>query len=230
MMKSLTILCVIAIADAIQVEECCSAAVTTCCPSNQDKSPTIEEHISGLKENIENILEGAMPELKDGEQLNEEALSITKNMFDWMDYDYDLQLDILNEVEQTLDYDISRGDMSLFEADLIRQYFFDADADDGEQDYLVDFQQLYDYNVKLVDTGLWAQMTQEINKNRDEAEQEAAILFEIFDINKDGFLTIDEYNEVSAQKLADGEVSQAEIDWYKDQMKLADEADGVTDN
>lgn len=61
-------------------------------------------------------------------------------MFDWMDYDYDLQIDILSEVEQTLDFDISKGDMSQFEADLIRQYFFEADADDGTEDYITDFQ------------------------------------------------------------------------------------------
>jgi len=59
-------------------------------------------------------------------------------------------------------------------------------------------------------------MTDEINKNRDQAEQEAAVLFEIFDINKDGMLTFNEFSQVSAQKIEDGETSQAEIDWFKD--------------
>lgn len=49
------------------------------------------------------------------------------------------------------------------------------------------------------------------------------MLFEIFDINKDGMLSFNEFAQVSAQKIEDGETSQAEIDWFKDQMNLEDD-------
>ena len=49
-------------------------------------------------------------------------------MFEWMDLDYNGQIDIINEVEQMLDFDISRGEMSNYEAGILRDYFYDADA------------------------------------------------------------------------------------------------------
>ena len=73
-----------------------------------------------------------------------------------MDFDYDQQLDIMSEVEQTFDYDISMGRMSNYEAGMLRQLFFDVDAEDGLDDYLVSFQQLYEYIAFLMENGEWS--------------------------------------------------------------------------
>ena len=118
------------------------------------------------------IYEGATPELDDGEVLNEQALNKTKQMFEWMDLDFNKEIDIINEVEQMLDFDISRGEMSNYEAGILRDYFYDADLyGDGTQDYLVTFDQLYAYNVEMIESGLMDVMIDDFAKNREEAQE-----------------------------------------------------------
>ena len=57
-----------------------------------------------------------------------------------MDLDYNNEIDIINEVEQMLDFDISRGEMSNYEAGILRDYFYDAGRKaDGTQEYLITF-------------------------------------------------------------------------------------------
>ena len=51
-------------------------------------------------------------------------------MFQWMDLDANQVIDIMNEVEQMLDYDISRNDMSNYEAAILRDYFYGAAGQD----------------------------------------------------------------------------------------------------
>lgn len=147
-----------------------------------------------------------------------------------MDLDYNGEIDIINEVEQMLDFDISRGEMSNYEAGILRDYFYDADNMDNSQDYLVSFDQLYAYNVEMIESGLMDQMIDDFAKNREEAQEQAATFFELFDLNADGKITTDEFNEVAAQALELGDATQGEIDFYKGQMDLADSFDGVQNN
>ena len=147
-----------------------------------------------------------------------------------MDLDYDGEIDIINEVEQMLDFDISRGEMSNYEAGILRDYFYDADMMDDSQDYLVNFDQLYAYNVEMIESGLMDIMIDDFAKNREEAQEQAATFFELFDLNADGKITTDEFNEVAAQALELGDATQGEIDFYKGQMDLADSFDGVQNN
>ena len=101
---------------------------------------------------------------------------------------------------------------------------------DGSQDYLVTFDQLYDYNVEMIESGLMDIMIDDFAKNREEAQEQAATFFELFDLNSDGKITTDEFNEVAAQALDLGDATQGEIDFYKDQMDLAGSFDGVQNN
>lgn len=119
-------------------------------------------------------------------------------MFEWMDLDYNSEIDIINEVEQMLDFDISRGEMSNYEAGILREYFYEADSMDGSQDYLVTFDQLYNFNVEMIESGLMDIMIDDFAKNREEAQEQAATFFELFDLNADGKITTDEFDEVAA--------------------------------
>ena len=227
------LLCIIGVTEALKAEKCCTGSVTTCCPKNQEKTSDadFDEALETIEEDLTDVLEGATPELEEGEVLNEQALEKTKQMFEWMDLDYNNEIDIINEVEQMLDFDISRGEMSNYEAGILRDYFYDAGRKaDGTQEYLITFDQLYDYNVEMIESGLMDIMIDDFAKNRGEAQQQAATFFELFDLNSDGKITMDEFDSIAAQALDLGDASQGQIDFYREQMNIADQLDGVQNN
>ena len=153
-------------------------------------------------------------------------------MFEWMDQNADATIDIMNEVEPMLDYDISRNDMSNYEATILRDYFYGAAGNDeaGNQQYDITFDELYDYNLSLIESGEMKLMFEDFAKNRAKAEQQAAEFFTIFDLNSDGLITIDEYDEAASKAVDNGDKSQDEIDWMKNQVKIADDANEMSDN
>ena len=131
-----------------------------------------------------------------------------------------------------LDYDISRNDMSNYEAAILRDYFYGAAGQDdsGNQQYDISFDELYDYNLSLIESGEMKLMFDDFAKNRAQAEQQAAEFFTVFDINSDGLITIDEYDEAASKAVDNGEMSQDEMEWMKNQVKIADDADEFSDN
>ena len=56
----------------------------------------------------------------------------------------------LEEVEAALDFDISRGFQSNRRAQLVRDYFHEADADD---DYTISFDDFYEHVAMNIDSG-----------------------------------------------------------------------------
>ena len=134
---TVALLCVLGVTEALKAEKCCAGNVTTCCPKNQDKSSSsdaadVNEALTKIERDLTDVFDDATPQLDEGEVLNEQALEKTKQMFEWMDLDFDSKIDIINEVEQMLDFDISLGEMSNYEAGILRDYFYDADKWDGQ--------------------------------------------------------------------------------------------------
>jgi len=56
----------------------------------------------------------------------------------------------LEEVEAALDFDISRGFQSNRRAQLVRDYFHEADAD---EDYTISFDDFYEHVAMNIDSG-----------------------------------------------------------------------------
>jgi len=82
----------------------------------------------------------------------------------------------------------------------------------------------------MIESGLMDIMIDDFAKNRGEAQQQAATFFELFDLNSDGKITMDEFDSIAAQALDLGDASQGQIDFYREQMNIADQLDGVQNN
>ena len=50
----------------------------------------------------------------------------------------------------------------------------------------------------MFESGAMDAMIDDFAKNREEAQQQAATFFELFDLNSDGKITADEFDEVAA--------------------------------
>ena len=98
-MKSFALLCIISVVDALKTELCCSSTDNSCCPSHTE-APIIEKDvIEEVEEDLIDIFDEVTPNLEDGEEIDQEALEMTRQMFQWMDLDANTVIDIMNEVE-----------------------------------------------------------------------------------------------------------------------------------
>lgn len=145
MMKSLSLICVLGTAEALKIEQCCGASVTTCCPSSvvmteSEHKALFGEALDDMEDNLNDVVSGHNPTLKDGEEVNEKAFDATKIMFNFANTQASEVLDLINKVEPALDYWVNDGELSNYQANMIRDYFYDADkAADDIQDYMVSY-------------------------------------------------------------------------------------------
>ena len=226
MMKSLSLFCLIAVAEAMKATQCCGGAVTTCCPDSVDKhnqnqsSAEHEKEFQDELEDIENDIQDLIDDAEEDDSTeptydNEVAKTITDEIFSEMDGDMDNSITV-TEMEANVDRKIAEGHTSNREGDHIRAWFNSADGFDGEHDYEVSYDDLYAYNESIVDSGELEEMIADLHKNKSLAIE---MVTEWFTGHLDHKIHVEDWIEIDAGDLIfNDEWTQEEVDWLEDQM------------
>ena len=138
MMKTLSLTCVIGIAKALVIKQCCGGNVTICCPDQEALPVQFDDAIEEDEDKVTEVIEDAK------RYSNIEAKDDTSYIFEYYNADEDDSV-TLEQLEAKLDTELSAGRCSLRYADLIRGYFGDAFVSAGHGENAISFDDLYDF-------------------------------------------------------------------------------------